>query len=180
MVHVKYLSSVALGFLATLPLVQSAFQCPTKDIKQTKCAGPTDCRYADPTNCANFIHCTVNADGKTATPNTETCPSGLLWRDALKFCDYPSTSGCTNSLQVTAAQALGQLPPLNGILSPNLQYDCNGQCPPAVAGIGNTCVFTDVNSTTSYIQCADNLAFTVKCSSGLVYNPAVQACDTSA
>ena len=180
MVLVKTLSSIALAILATVPAAQSAFQCPAKDIKQTKCAGPTDCRYADPNNCANFIHCTLNADGKTATPNTETCPSGLLWRDALKFCDYPSTSGCTNSLQVTAANVLGQLPPLNGILSPNFQYDCNGQCAPAVAGIGSTCVFTDVNSTTAYIQCADNLAFTVKCSSGLVYNPAVQACDTSA
>ena len=69
--------------------LSSAFVCPSSDIINTGCKGPKDCVYPNPGSPSTYIKCVVNADGKTATPVIRTCPTGLVWNDRNKICDYP-------------------------------------------------------------------------------------------
>jgi len=70
------------------------FVCPEEDIAATQCMGPKDCLYPNPNSCTTFIHCEVNADGKTGRPTIKDCPSGLQWNDNKKECDWPQSSTC--------------------------------------------------------------------------------------
>jgi hypothetical protein len=95
---------VALAALALVPLASAkpdapakpapGFTCPVEDIANTACQGPKDCLYPHPTNCNQFIHCEVNADGVTGRPTVKDWPADLEWNDKEKICDWPSSSTC--------------------------------------------------------------------------------------
>lgn len=99
------------GFLisrVTIDKVQAQdadFECPTEDIINTTCLGPTDCLYPNPDSCNNFIQCTVNADGVTGTPVVMPCAPAnppLEWNDIKKECDYagqPGTCSANSDVQ---------------------------------------------------------------------------------
>ncbi|KFY76433.1 hypothetical protein V499_03934 [Pseudogymnoascus sp. VKM F-103] len=73
------------------PLV---FKCPAADIIRTKCAAHTDCVYARPGYCNEYIQCKVDAGGKTATPVVMHCPRDFEWNEGIKGCDDRSRSTC--------------------------------------------------------------------------------------
>ncbi|CAG2178745.1 unnamed protein product, partial [Oppiella nova] len=85
-------TSVSPDIPSPTPAVE--FTCPAEDIANTQCMGPKDCLYPHPTNCDQFIHCEVNADGVTGRPTVKDCPPGLEWNDNTKQCDWPSQSTC--------------------------------------------------------------------------------------
>ena len=71
------------------------FVCPSEDISATKCMGPKDCLYPDPTNCNGFIQCAPADDTyTTGTVYHMPCPDGLLWNDVQKWCDWPENTTC--------------------------------------------------------------------------------------
>jgi len=86
------LSTTFVTLTLSSPLLPSRalddFTCPEQDIIQTKCLGPKDCLYANPSNCASYIECEINAGEMTGTPSVKNCPIGLKWNDAKKECDF--------------------------------------------------------------------------------------------
>ncbi|KXT07835.1 Avr4 [Pseudocercospora musae] len=72
-----------------------AFVCPSVDIQTTKCMGPKDCLYPNPKTCNGYIQCSP-ADGSYSTGivHEMPCPSGLLWNDNQKWCDWPENTTC--------------------------------------------------------------------------------------
>lgn len=87
------LAGLFISSLAPASPAKSGFICPSADIIKTKCQGPKDCLYPNPKTRNGFIHCTVNADGKTGAPVEMPCPKGLEWNDREKICDWPKNSG---------------------------------------------------------------------------------------
>ncbi|KGO50443.1 hypothetical protein PEX1_031630 [Penicillium expansum] len=153
------------------------FVCPEKDIIETQCRGPKDCLYHNSPECNTFIHCTVNSDGKTGKPTVHPCPAGLKWNDRSKQCDMPANSTCgeeTEDDAVTESQ-----PPSNGTLDDDFDcieaeedFGCEGS-----TSIGIDCVFVDPTTNKSYIQCIDQIAYTVPCESGTTYSDTIKVCE---
>ncbi len=83
------------GMLTSASAGNTGFVCPKKDIIETKCQGPKDCLYPNPKNCTTFIHCSVNADGKSGTPHVKSCPKGLHWNTRTRSCDLPAAAKCS-------------------------------------------------------------------------------------
>lgn len=80
------------------------FKCPPEDIIRTKCAAHTDCVYAYPSYCNEYIQCNVDAGGKTGTPVVVHCPRDFEWNDKIKECDDRSRSTCVGE---TLEEAIG-------------------------------------------------------------------------
>lgn len=122
------LAGLAFSFPTAIPttlLSRAAFQCPEKDIMETQCQGPSDCLYADPSNCATFIECTLDPGGQTATPHVRPCPAALKWNDRRKRCDFFVSAGESDSFcDFALPRLLGDI----GLLKGCLLTHCFGFC----------------------------------------------------
>ena len=58
----------------------------------TLCSDPNGL-YAHPVDCQKYYQC---AHG---TPYEYTCPSGLLWNDNVKTCDWPANVNCNPGIE---------------------------------------------------------------------------------
>ncbi|XP_054153527.1 peritrophin-1-like [Oppia nitens] len=135
------------------------FECPTKDIIETKCLGPSDCLYAHPYRCDQFVLCLINKDGKTGRPVVKTCPQGLEWNDNTKSCDWPQSSTCRQ---------------LRCPVWDIIRTKCLGP---------KDCLYTNWLNCNTYIQCTVNpdgrtgRPVVMPCPAGLKWNNRNKVCD---
>ncbi|OBT80428.1 hypothetical protein VF21_00840 [Pseudogymnoascus sp. 05NY08] len=174
-----------------------AFKCPAADIIRTKCRAHTDCVYARPSYCNEYIQCNVDVGGKTGTPVVVKCPRDFEWNDKIKECDDRSRSTC---VQKSLNEALWDA--ANGIEEPVIQFLPGSQkrragivstraaftCPTAdiiktKCKGANDCKYPDPETCNHFYMCFVNpdgktgTPYYYTCGEGLLWNDILKACN---